>query len=618
MQEIKPEEQETKIHSTAPGENFNDLLAEADLLINRADDDVNEDQLDYAALSKDEIVAKAADTLHLPDVKKANEILQKLRVALENLEAEERPAQIKAWVDAGHDARDFKPVADKAVQELNKIFHKFKEKREEERRRAEEEKLANLKRKENVLDRMKVLVENEENEHSLKAIRELMREWREIRHVPKEVQNDLYERYRFYLDKFYDNRSIHNELKEMDRDKNLGQKIELIKKVEALKEEPNIRKALISLHKFHEDWRNIGPVKQDISEKMWNLFKTASDNVVSDKKILQEKLDAIKQENLQLKTLLVAKAESVLLTAPQKLKDWNAGIKELDALMEEWKNIGPVPVERNIEIWNNFKSVRNKFFNARKEFFKEMNSGKEENLLKKIKLYEQAEKLKDAEDFNSTTEALNKLLEDWKKIGPVPEQKNDEIWKRFRASFDHFYSRKNAFYEQRRNQEAEAIKIKENVIKELEQLKEIEDPNAVFAMLKDAQMRWAKAGFVSGKAFYNLQKRYQDISDFLFKKFKRSSDEMKESVMKDHYETLSGAADGQQKMQFEERKVKERIQKLQSEKGIIENNLSFFKNAKNSEEIRKQFEANVQKIQTQIDRLEKELKVIRTLRNNAK
>jgi len=302
---------------------------------------------------------------------------------------------------------------------------------------------------------------------------------------------------------------------------------------------------------------------------------------------------------------------------PQKLKDWGNVAKELDGYMDDWKQIGAVPAENNLEIWGKFKGARNLFFNARKEFYKDINSTKDENLAKKMALCEQAEKLKEGEDFNKTSDAFNALQEEWKKVGPVPESKNDQIWKRFRSAFDHFYNRKNAFYEQRRNQESEATKIKEAIVIELEGLKEIEDGTQVFALLKDAQSRWVKAGFVSGKVYHNLQKRYQDASDFLFKKFKRSSDEMKESVMKEHYDTLAGAPDGKLKIQFEERKLRERIQKLSDEKGTIENNLSFFAMAKNADAIRKQFDANIQKLQAQIERLEKELKVIRSFKNNA-
>jgi hypothetical protein len=613
MQELT-ENSELDQKSQTPEQKYAYNLSEAEKLIESHEEET-EDHTDYTALTREEIVAKAETLIHATDVRKAHDMLARLREAMEALDTADRPAQIMAWTEAGNDPRDFKPVADTLHLKLSKIYQRFREKREEERKRAEEEKLANLKRKEGVLDKMKDLISSEENEQSLKTMRELMREWREIRQVPKEFQDDLYERYRFYVDKFYDNLTIFHELKELDREKNLETKIELIKKVEALKDEKNLRKALVTLNKYHEDWRNAGPVRKEISDEIWHRFKAASDLVIADKKAVQEEFDRIKQDNLKLKQLLVEKAEAAIAVFPTKLKDWSLLSKELDSLMDEWKKIGAVPKENNQEIWNRFRGVRHNFFEARREFFKGMNASRDENLAKKVALCEEAEKLKEQSDFNATADALNKLQEEWKKIGPVPEKENDIVWKRFRAAFDHFYHRKNVFFENRRTQESAAIQEKEAVIVELEKLRDAEDSQEVFRLLKDAQQRWAKSGFVSGKAFYNLQKKYQDISDHLFSKFKRSSDEMKESVMRDHYETLSGAPDGKFKIQGEERKMRERIQKLRDEVSTIENNKSFFAHSKNTETIMKQFDANIQKINAQIEKMEKELKVLRSFKN---
>jgi hypothetical protein len=599
-------------------ETYNHVIEEVEKLI-----DVNEDEsdehTDYTALSKEEVLAKAEATLHAVEVRKASETLNRLKEVLDLLEKAELPAQIKAWTEAGNDPRDFKPSNDETHARFNKIMQLFREKREEERRRAEEEKLANLRKKEAVIEKMMHLVSSEENENSLKNMRDLMREWKEIRHVPKEFQEDLFKRYRFYVEKFYDNLSIFNELKDLDREKNLEIKIELIKKVEALKAETNLRKALVTLNKYHEDWKNVGPVRKEISDEVWNRFKAASDVLLSEKRAAQEALEKGKEANLSLKKLLVEKAENAVAVLPQKAKDWGNLAKELDTLMDEWKKIGPVPKAVNVEIWNTFRAARTVFFEGRRNFFKDLNASREDNLAAKIALCEKAEKMMNAEEFTNTANELNKLQDAWKKIGPVPEAKNDEVWKRFRKAFDHFYSRKNAFFEDRRSQEADAVKEKEAVITELESLRTIEDGQEVFKRLKEGQLRWAKSGFVSGKTFYNLQRKYQEISDFLFAKFKKSSEEIRDSAIKDHYEVLSSAPDGRHKIQGEERKLRDRIQKLQDEVATIENNKNFFAHSKNAGEVLKQFDSNIEKTRQQIERLEKELKVLRSFKNqNAK
>ena len=178
--------------------------------------------------------------------------------------------------DLGNDPRDFVAPIDNTKQIIQQIITTFKKRREEERKRAEEEKLHNLKQKQHILEKIKALVDSEENDQSLNALREYMREWKEVRQIPKEYQDELYTAYKFQIDKFYNQLSVFNELKELDKDKNLELKIDLIKRAEQLKDEPNIRKALLQLNKYHEDWKNTGPVRAEISEDIWKRFKAAS------------------------------------------------------------------------------------------------------------------------------------------------------------------------------------------------------------------------------------------------------------------------------------------------------------------------------------------------------
>jgi hypothetical protein len=597
-------------------ENYVNQLQEADSLIDRLDEGGSEDHTDYTALDKEGILKHAETLLHSSDVRKAQDSLNRLRDALDTLLQAERPEQIKAWIEAGNDAKDFKPPVDEAKQGLQKIAARFRDKREEEKRRAEEEKLENYKKKKAVLEKIKALAESEESDNSLPQMRDLMREWKDIRHVPKEFQEELFATYSFYVDKFYDNLSKYNELKDLDKEKNLELKIELIKRTESLKGETNIRKVLISLNKFHEDWRNAGPVRKEVSEELWQRFKAVSDAVLAEIKVKQDEIDKSRQENLNLKQLLVEKAETAMASLPTTLKEWGNLGKELDSYLEEWKKIGPVPSQNNQEIWDKFSAARQQFFAARREYYQNLNSEKEENLNKKVALCEKAEQLKESTDFNATVDALNKLQEEWKKIGPVPEAKNDVVWKRFRAAFDHFYEKKNAWVKQRREEDKISVSVKEAIIEDMKKLLEETESDAVFGKLKECQSRWANSGFVSGKVYFNLQKTYKEIGDQLFAKFKRNSDEMKTGVMKDHYGTIAGSADGKFRLQQEERKIRDRIKKAQDELSTLENNKSFFAHSKNAEAVLKQFDSNIKKVNEQIERLQKELKVVKGLKDS--
>ncbi len=574
-------------------------------------------ELQYSTLSKEELLAAAEELVHATDVKKAYNQLQAIRNALDDLLDQERPGMIRTWVEAGNDPRDFVAPADNTKQTIQQVIATFKKRREDERKRAEEEKLHNLKQKQLILDKIKALVDSEENDQSLNALREYMRQWKEVRQIPKEYQDELYAAYKFQVDKFYNQLSVFNELKELDKDKNLELKIDLIKRAEQLKDEPNIRKALLQLNKYHDDWKNTGPVRAEISEDIWKRFKAASDIVIDAKKAEQATIDAERQQNLDKKIVLIERAETSIAVVPTQPKEWAKIGKELDELMAEWKKIGPVPTDKNEEIWNKFKAIRNQYYGERKHFFKDLNSSKKDNLTKKEALCDKAESLKDSNEFMKTSDALAKLQDEWKTVGPVPEDQNDLVWKRFRTAFDHFYARKNEWFKQRKQEESGAIVKKKEVILGLEALKSNEtiDHQSLFNELKVWQKQWNDAGFISGKSYQQMNKSYQALADEIFNRYRAASNNQRNSNQKEHFNNLATSTDGQKRLQLEERKIKEKITKFKDEIATMENNKSFFKHSKNAGAFVKQFDDNIAKATEQIAKAEQELKLLKSVKS---
>ena len=590
-------------------ENYNDQLSEAEKLILQNEDDTQLKE-NFAVLSKEQLVEHAQSLLHTTNVKQAFSTLQEIRKAFDLILDQERPIQIKEWVSAGNEAKDFVSPPDELKIKLFEVVQKFKELREIEKKRAEEEKAINLNKKQAILNQIIALVDTEENENSLNNLRELMRQWREIRQIPKEHQEELYTTYKFYLDKFYDNLSKFNELKELDREKNLEIKIELIKKAEALKDESNIRKAMISLNKIHDDWKNTGPVRKEISDEIWTRFKSASDHVIDVQKKHQAEIEIQRNQNLEKKTLLIEKAETAITALPSSNKEWNAMAQEIDQLLEDWKKIGPVPSDKNEEIWTKFQTARNTFYAERKNFFKKLQSDRKDNLAKKIQLCEQAETLQDAQEFMKTTDQFQQLQEKWKAIGPVPDEHNEIIWKRFRAAFDHFYERKNKWFNERKTQESGAIATKEALISEIETIAKSENASFTFNDLKALQQRWNDSGFVSGKKFQSLNKQYQTLMDALYLSVRNASNAVRESAVKENLNAISSSPDAKFKLQSEEKRLRELIKKIEDEISTIENNKGFFQHSKNAESIIKQFDDKLKKSNEQIVKLKKELQLV--------
>lgn len=577
-------------------------------------EDVDEEQ-DYSSMSKLELVELAEKASSIEDLKEATSIIRNIKSVIEGIFTDEYENALAAFIEEGNEKADFEMKPDEFKSRFYDALKKVQQRRSDFRQKQENEKLVNLGKKREILDKLKHFTENDETETSLDEVKKLQAEWKKIRVIPAEFAQELWESYKFYLDKFYDNVSINNELKELDRKKNLEAKIELCKKVDELQGETSIKRSMILLNKFHEDWKNIGPVPKEFSDEIWNRFKAASDKIYEQKKSLLDKLKEQRNANLELKQAICEKMDLLCSALPNKPKEWIEKTDNVNALFEEWRKIGPVPKEWNDKIWNRFKEGKNKFFNEKNAFFKRLNKDKNENLKLKTSICERAENLKESEDWQKATEELKRLQEEWKKIGPVPEKYSDQLWKRFRAACDHFFNRKEDNFKSQKEEQQANLQAKNELLSQLETLLAEENVETAFQTLREIQKQWSSIGFVPIEAKAKIQKKYQELVDKSYDKFKIKKDEMNEVRLKEHYKDLVDSND-KNRLNQEEYKIREKIKFLLNDIATWENNIGFFSSSSKENPLIKQIRDKITKASAQVDKLKAELKIISSLKNN--
>ena len=141
-----------------------------------------------------------------------------------------------------------------------------------------------LKKKKEIIKSLRELVNGIEDKNTFNKVKSLQDQWKEIGHVDNSKDKSLWTTYNALLDRFYDNRSIYFELKELDRNKNLELKIKICSQAESLTNEPNIMKSVSKLNDLHSDFKHIGPVSSEKQDEIWERLKTASDVIYKRKK----------------------------------------------------------------------------------------------------------------------------------------------------------------------------------------------------------------------------------------------------------------------------------------------------------------------------------------------
>jgi len=598
------------VTSTAPIKTIESIVDEDSIL------ESVEELPDYTHLSKAELLQTALKASNDKELGEALNIFKAIKPYLDHLIAEEKSEALAKFLEEGGDKDAFEFKGDHTKDEFNSAFIALKQRKEDARKRQEAEKQDNLLKKEAILEEIKKLNESEETANSLKRLKELQSEWKTIKNVPKEHIDNLWESYRVLNEIFYDRLSINNELKDLDRSKNLDHKIELISKVSDLLQEDNIKKALINVKKYQEEWRFIGPVAREASDDIWNRFKAEVDKVYEKVKAKTEELEEVRKQNLLAKQELLAKAKELAQTKTIRIKEWMENSVTLNELMEAWKKIGHVPIAHREEVWNEFREARNTFYVNKNVFFKSMHAERNANLKAKEDLCEKAESIAaNPIDWNKQTDELKKLQEAWKKIGHAPDKVNDAVWRRFRTACDSFFAKKSERYASQITEQTENLNQKLALINKLEALNSAENSGNIFAELKQIQTDWNAIGFVPAAKKEAINKQYNDLLDKLYSKHKQLNKEMREDRDKQNFELLASSPNGLQKLQREEKILLERIRGMKKDIETWENNLGFFKSGNSKNPLAEQIQSKIEIAHKHIGGLEDKLKALKALKN---
>ena len=193
---------------------------------------------------------------------------------------QESAAKKATFIEEGGNAEEFEPAEDPLEEEFRELYEQYKIRRNEYAKVLEEEKDLNLKKKLDIIEKIKNLVHTQESlNKTFNEFRDLQRDWRETGPVPQGELQSLWENYHHNVEVFYDFIKINKELRDLDLKKNLEAKIQLCEQAEELLLEPNVTKAFGDLQKLHADWREIGPVPREKKDEIWERFREATNQI---------------------------------------------------------------------------------------------------------------------------------------------------------------------------------------------------------------------------------------------------------------------------------------------------------------------------------------------------
>ncbi len=567
------------------------------------EEDEHEEEIDFSHADKKELLAKIKEIKNEEDMLLLDRVLKAIKPRFDELYELEKNTALSTFVSEGNEADAFQFNGDEDDKEFIAIYGQLKSKRNKHYKDLQNQRDDNLKKKEQLLEQLREIVDGEESTQSINAVKELQTEWKKIGPVPGSQNKTLWANYNALLDRYYDHRSIYFELKDLDRKKNMGLKLELCEKAEALAQLEDLKAAIVQLNELHEEYKHIGPVPKEDQEPLWQRFKAASDAIYARRKEYFEELKVQFEENQVKKEALITEVQDFLAFHSDRITEWNAKTKEILELQKKWEAIGGVPKEKAKEInkafWNSFK----KFFSNKNHFFKELEGKREENLQKKQELIQKAEELKESNEWDSTAQKLKNLQAEWKEVGPVPEKVRKETYGKFKEACDHFFNR-------RRDQNKEKFKAyDENLTLKLQICDQIEaQTNQDTINLDDVYDlvdNYTSVGFVPKSAIKKISRRFEEAVGKVLEL--DVLDEGDKIDLKRHieYGRLRNTPGGNQKIQRKENSIRRKISNLENDISTWNTNMEFFASSATADKLKAE-------MQDKIDAAEKELQALKS------
>lgn len=569
-----------------------------------------EDPAKKAYATKQEVLERVKEIAHSSENPNKEE-LDLLKTTFYKIHLAERDAQMKEYLAKGGDPEKYILLPDDTEEAFKAEMQLIKEKRAKIFLAQEEEKQDNLRKKEEIIEKIKAMTTSpEEANKSYQDFKALQQEWKEIKNIPADKANEVWKNYQLYVEQFYDMLKLNSEACEYDFKKNLEAKTQLCEAAEKLNEEEDVISAFHQLQDLHQQYREIGPVAKELREQIWERFKAAS--TVINKKHQQhfEDLRAKEEENLAKKTSLCEKVEAANQGEYKTAKDWEKVTQEIIEIQKEWRTIGFAPQKMNVKIFERFRIANDKFFNKKAEFFKGLKDTYSANLEKKQQLVNKAKELADSTDWKKTGDKFIALQKEWKKVGTVPHKQGELLWKEFLDTCNKFFEARNKQNAGSRSEEHANLDKKRNIIAQLKELviAEISD-NDFQKKLKNLAKQYSAIGHVPFKEKDKVYKEYHEAIDAAYKKLHATNAKRHFDNFKNNLKNV--AKEGGNALGNERGKLLRRYDQLRIEITTYENNLGFFNTAsKKGNSLVEEMNRKIEKLKADLEMVKQKIKAI--------
>ena len=428
----------------------------------------------------------------------------------------------------------------------------------------------NLVRKREIIEEIKNLIDKSQHDnHTYKKFKILQEGFYSTGQVPRSENNNIWQTYKFHVERFYDLLHLNRELRDFDYKNNYEEKIKIIEKAEKLSDLNDIHTAIRELNNLHRLWKNeLGPVPREKREELWNRFQKATKKIHEQKNQYIKNIDSIKLKNYELKMNLIEKIKKLSESEISNHNKWQNSIREVDELKKKFIEIGNVPRNKNKDLWNSFREVTRMFNREKNNFYKNIKILEKKSLESKQKLIEEVENILNNEDWRNYIKRIKEIQIEWKNTGRVSKKYSERMWSKFRSITNEYFEKyKNKSLNKK---EIEIIEKHKEFINNLKIEKIPLTPKKFESFIIEKSIVWSK---IRNNDIGNQEK---NLLKFLNDKWNEISIPKNKLDIKKYQTRLYFIQNDKNLINDEHKLLRKKIEEITNELNQLENNLEFF------------------------------------------
>tara|TARA_X000000950_G_scaffold119601_1_gene149881 strand:+ start:32789 stop:34651 length:1863 start_codon:yes stop_codon:yes gene_type:complete len=498
-------------------------------------------------------------------------------------------------------------------KEFYNLLKNYKNKKNQYFKELSSKQKINLARKKEIIDEIKNLIDKSQHDNNTyKNFKNLQEAFYNAGQVPRSENNNVWQTYKFHVERFYDLLHMNRELRHIDYQNNYEEKVKIIEKAEKLVDLDNIHIAIRELNNLHRLWKNeLGPVARDKREGLWQRFQLATKKIHEEKNKYIKNIDIIKLKNYETKFQLINQIKKISENKISTHNEWQNYIKEVEELKRNFIRIGNVPKEKNKDLWNSFRDATRIFNKEKNNFYKNLKILEKKSIELKQKLIDEVENILNDENWRNHVERIKEIQSEWKNSGRVSKKYSEKLWSEFKLKTNNYFNNFKNKNKSLNDNEKKIIKEQKEFIETLKKEEIPLTPKKYELYIKDKSRIWNK---IRNNDIGNQEKF---ILNFLSNKWKEISIPKNKLEMKKYETRLYFIKNDEKLINDENNQLRKKIDDISSELNQLENNLEFFSESSNNNPLLVEVNNKIKTLNTKKTLVDFKLKQLKSILNQA-